>query len=372
MTIAERWSNARNVLCVRLDAMGDVLMTSPAIRAVKERIEGCRITLLGSGSGCSTVPLLDCIDDAVCYEAPWMKSRGNGNFSLVDNTIVQKIKARGFDAAIIFTVYSQNPLPAAMLCYWANIPLRLGHCRENPYSLLTDWIPEVEPQERARHEVQRQLDLVDAIGCRTEDPRIKVKVDRFAHGQMLEVAVEHGLDAKQEWIVMHPGATAQSRRYRPDGFAAAASELIDAGFHIVWTGTEEDSALIRRIQGETRGTSVDLSGKLTLVQLAALIGEASLLISNNTGPVHLAAGLGTPVVDLYALTNPQHTPWHVESEVLFHNVPCRFCYKSVCPEGHNLCLQAIEPHEVVRAAYRLLSKTKIHAAAEVINVHVRH
>ncbi len=66
----------------------------------------------------------------------------------------------GFDAAVIFTVYSQSPLPAAMLCYLAGIPRRLAHCRENPYALLSDWLREPEPQQRTRHEVERQLDLV--------------------------------------------------------------------------------------------------------------------------------------------------------------------------------------------------------------------
>jgi ADP-heptose:LPS heptosyltransferase len=93
---------------------------------------------------------------------------------------------------------------------------------------------------------------------------------------------------------------------------------------------------------------------LSLAELGALIGEADLLISNNTGPAHIAAALGTPVVDLYALTNPQHTPWEVKSRVLFHDVPCRNCYKSVCPAGHHDCLRRVEPERVVQAARELL------------------
>src|SRR5438067_2491854 len=80
-------------------------------------------------------------------------------------------RAGQFDAAVIFTVYSQNPLPAALFCHLADIPRRLAHARENPYQLLTDWIAEPEPQRFVRHEVQRQLDLVGAIGARIDDPR---------------------------------------------------------------------------------------------------------------------------------------------------------------------------------------------------------
>jgi ADP-heptose:LPS heptosyltransferase len=85
-----------------------------------------------------------------------------------------------------------------------------------------------------------------------------------------------------------------------------------------------------------------------------LIARATLLISNNTGPVHVAAAVGTPVVDLYALTNPQHTPWGVRHRVLNHDVPCKYCYKSICPEGHHHCLRLVRPEQVVGAAIELL------------------
>jgi ADP-heptose:LPS heptosyltransferase len=98
-----------------------------------------------------------------------------------------------------------------------------------------------------------------------------------------------------------------------------------------------------------------LAGRLGLAGMAALVERAPLLISNNTGPVHVAAAVGTPVVDLYALTNPQHTPWSVPHRVLFHDVPCRYCYKSVCPEAHHNCLRLVPPAAVVDAALALLA-----------------
>ena len=100
--------------------------------------------------------------------------------------------------------------------------------------------------------------------------------------------------------------------------------------------------------------AIRLAGETTLEELAALLSHASLLISNNTGPVHLAAAVGTPVVDLYALTNMQHAPWQVPHELLFHDVPCKNCYKSVCPEEHHNCLRLVPPEAVVEAALRLI------------------
>jgi ADP-heptose:LPS heptosyltransferase len=101
-------------------------------------------------------------------------------------------------------------------------------------------------------------------------------------------------------------------------------------------------------------SSHSLAGQLDLGALCALIALAPVLITNNTGPAHIAAAVGTPVVDLYALTNPQHTPWGVESRVLNRDVPCKYCYKSACPAGHHDCLR-VPPEEVVSATLELLA-----------------
>jgi ADP-heptose:LPS heptosyltransferase len=90
--------------------------------------------------------------------------------------------------------------------------------------------------------------------------------------------------------------------------------------------------------------------------LAGLIDGARVLVANNSGPVHLAAALGTPVVDLYALTNPQHKPWRVPARVLSHDVPCRNCLQSVCAEGHHDCLRRVEPRQVADAALALMQE----------------
>jgi ADP-heptose:LPS heptosyltransferase len=136
-----------------------------------------------------------------------------------------------------------------------------------------------------------------------------------------------------------------------------------AGVRVVLTGDAGERALVEAV-GEAAGVAApSLAGRLDVGELAALLARAPLLVSNNTGPVHVAAAVGTPVVDLYALTNPQHTPWRVPHRVLNHDVPCKYCYKSVCPAGHHLCLRAVEPAAVVRAALDLLAERAREVAA---------
>jgi lipopolysaccharide heptosyltransferase II len=344
----DAWAAADNVLCVRLDTLGDVLMTTPAIRALSR--PGRRITLLTSPAGAEVASLVPEIDDVIVYPAPWLKASERGP-SEGDARMIEDLRRRRFDGAVIFTVYTQSAWPAALLCHLAGIPRRLAHLREKPYGLLTDWVPDPEPNQGIRHEVRRQLDLVAAIGARTDDERLSLLVPQEAGASVRALVSE--LDLGSRWAVVHPGAAAPSRRYPSELFVEVLRGLAAAGWTPVLTGSAGEAALVDEIRGRARVPAHALAGWLSLPELAALLRLAPVLISNNTGPVHVAAALGTPVVDLYALTNPQHTPWGVPNVVLSHDVPCRNCQSSVCLVGHHDCLRRVAPAAVVQAALRL-------------------
>jgi ADP-heptose:LPS heptosyltransferase len=127
----------------------------------------------------------------------------------------------------------------------------------------------------------------------------------------------------------------------------------------VLTGSAAEADLVGRVRAVVRSPSISLAGRLDLTGLCAVIAAADVVVSNNTAPVHIAAAVGTPVVDLYALTNPQHTPWLVPHRLLYHDVPCRYCYKSVCPAAHNDCLRRVEPEAVAAAAVELLQRAAL-------------
>lgn len=353
MSTGHAWAAVKRLLCVRLDSMGDVLMTTPALRAFKQAGEGRSVTLLTSRAGAAVAPFIREIDGSIEFIAPWMKA--SEKEETYDTALIEELKACRFDAAAIFTVYSQSPLPAAYLCYLAGIPLRLAHCRENPYRLLTDWVPDPEPQHMIRHEVRRQLDLAAEVGCRTTDERLSFTVPKRARAAAAIALRTAEIGTEEPLIVVHPGASAPSRCYPARSFARAMDLVLQrTDGAVIFTGSAEEVALVEAIRAQMARKSYSLAGRLTLAELGALLERAALLIANNTGPVHIAAALGTPVVDLYALTNPQHTPWGVRNAVLFEDVPCRFCYKSVCPMGHHNCLNLVAPEAVAAAAEQLL------------------
>ena len=358
------WQRVQRVLAVRLDNLGDVLMTTPALHALRECLPAARITLFASPAGLALLPHLPDVADAISYNAPWMKTRQHASAAAPEDLgMLDRLRARRFDAAVIFTCFSQSALPAALMCELAGIPLRLAHCRENPYGLLSHWVHESEPEQGIRHEVARQLALVAAVGCASADTRMRFEL-READGQALQrKAAAVGLDPTLPWVVVHPGASAPSRRYPSARFGEAAQRIADARpCRIVFTGAASEASLVQEARAAMQAPSIDLSGALSLGELGALIARAAVLVTNNSGPAHLAAALGTPVVDLYALTNPQHTPWQVASRVLNHDVPCRNCFKSICPEGHQHCLTLVPPAEVADAALALMATARVEAA----------
>jgi ADP-heptose:LPS heptosyltransferase len=176
------WKDCKKILCIRLDNMGDVIMSSPAIRALKENFN-CSITLLTSSMGAPIAQFLTFIDRVITFDAPWVKLNNQGGTHEF-NELVLQLKKEQFDGAIIFTTFSQSALPAALVTYLAGIKRRMAFCRENPYALLTDWIPDKEPYSFIQHQVQRDLNLVEKAGATIRDDNLILKLQRDCRDQV--------------------------------------------------------------------------------------------------------------------------------------------------------------------------------------------
>ncbi|HEX6793470.1 MAG TPA: glycosyltransferase family 9 protein [Casimicrobiaceae bacterium] len=351
------WHSARSILAVRLDGIGDLLMTTPALRALKAHGGGRTLTLLTSPAAASAARELPFVDDVIVFVAPWMKSAEAAPVPpSATLALAEKLHARAFDAAVVFTVFTQSALPAATLLHLAGIPRRAAYCRENPYALLTDWRidPDLDARAGVRHEVQRQIDLVESLGARVRDVRLHFPVRIDARERMRAKVAAAGMNSNRRWLIVHPGATAPSRRYPEAKLMDAVGRLQASGrFQIGIAGADCDIASAQAIAARVDDVVV-LAGLLDLPELAALLQAADVVVCNNSAPAHIASAVGTPVVDLYALTNPQHTPWGVAHRVLSYDVDCKYCLKSVCPQGHQQCLDGVSPDEVVAAVDALV------------------
>lgn len=355
----QRWRAARRVLLVRLDNLGDVLMTTPAFAAVRDSLPAAHLALLAAPSAQLLRPHLPLLDEIIGFDAPWVKA---GAAALAgqppgaaERALLQSLQEASFDAAIIFTVCTQSALPAALLCRLAGIPLVLAHTRERAYGLLSDEVPDREQVATGmRHEVRRQLDLVARVGFVTPDERLRFALREEDSAAARDLLLGAGVDPARPYVLVHPGASAASRRYPAAAYGAAAALLWREGLQVVFCAGPGEGGLLDEAATAMGGGGHVLAPLQQLGTLAALVAGARVLVGNNSGPVHLAAAVGTPVVDLYALTNPQHTPWQVPARVLNHDVPCRNCLQSVCAEGHHDCLRRVAPAQVAEAAWALM------------------
>jgi lipopolysaccharide heptosyltransferase II len=299
--------------------MGDVIMSSPAFRALKESFQSS-ITLLTSSMGSAVARMIPEIDDVIVFDVPWVKLQA-GDANDVRN-MVQVIKSQRFDAAVIFTVYSQSSLPAALLLYMADVPMRLAYCRENPYQLLTHWLPDEEPYALIRHQVKRDLALVNSIGATVKEDSILLDLPEYIWPAVREKLRNAGVDFMRPWVILHPGVSEKKREYPEEHWIAIARKI--ASIHdlqVIITGTESEAALAKRILNAAGEQVYTLAGLLSVEEFVMMIKNASLVISVNTSTIHIAAATQTPVIVLYALTNPQHTPWKVPGAVLPFEVP---------------------------------------------------
>src|SRR5438067_3735447 len=295
--IDERWRTVRRVLAVRLDNLGDVLVTTPALHAIKQSlpmlargVPGANLTLLASPVGAPAGRLNPDIDEVIVYQAPWMDAWHRLPQDVDrEQRMVATIKERELDGAIIFTSFRQSALPAAYLCYLAGIPLRVAASIDGPGSLLTT---RHKHPERMMHEVERGLDLVGAIGLGTGDLDLVLVVPEDARAGVADFLSAHQVYPhrgcrRRPLIVVHAGCSMPARTYPWEMYAEVVDllvELLDAT--VVLTGTADEQALIERICNRlgaaARASLLSVAGPLLpFPAFCALLEAADLVITNN-------------------------------------------------------------------------------------------
>src|SRR2546425_1152727 len=176
--IVREWLEARNILAIRLDNIGDVILLGPALRAVKETSPQANLTLLASPAGTTAIPLLPWIDDVLTWRVIWQDVGGRIPFDPArERGLIEMLAERQFDAALIFTSFSQTPHVAGYVCYLAGIPLRAGESKEFGGSTLTT---ELRSAPDELHQVERNLRLVERLGFEVRKRHLTVAISNEA------------------------------------------------------------------------------------------------------------------------------------------------------------------------------------------------
>jgi ADP-heptose:LPS heptosyltransferase len=346
---AQRPRRRERVLVARLDDAGDVLLAGPAVRAVRE---GAReVVMLAGPNGRAAAELLPGVDRVIEWRAPWI----DGDPPPVDIDRVTELvqQLRGFGEALIFTSFHQSALPLALLLRLAGVRRIAAISNDYPGSLLD--VRHVVDESVDVPEAERMLALARAAGFELppgDDGRLAVRRPLPDIGRDLgqSLGVGGAADAGA-YVVVHPGTSAPARTWPAERHRQAVRELVEDGHRVVVTGKERElTAFV------AHGVAVDLGGRTTLGQLAAVIERAGVLVAGNTGPAHLAAAVGTPVVSLFAPVVPaaRWAPYRVPTVLLGdQHAPCRLSRARLCPVAGHPCLSEVSSEQVVKAVREL-------------------
>lgn len=349
-----QWANARNILVMRLDNIGDVLMTSPALRAIKQNLPEARVTLMASPGGAQAVSLLPWIDDVISWRVVW-QDIGKLDFDPVREwELISQVRDRHFDAAVIFTSFSQTPHAAAYMCYLAGIPLRLGESKEWGGGILTN---EVRSAPDEIHQVERNLRLIESVEFEVSDRSLCIQVPQSAKHSANALLLKHDLPTDAPYLLLNPWTSCQSRNYAWERFAAAARRLAEiTGWQVVVTGMEKDRDRSLPLLEALKPHAINFVGATSLPELAALVAGAKLVLTNNTSTMHIADATRTPSVIMFAGTEyeSQWHPRHAPTKLLRQPTECSPCYSFTCP--YQLECLDIPPEKLVAAALELLER----------------
>jgi ADP-heptose:LPS heptosyltransferase len=361
------WRAVRRVLAARLDNVGDVVGLGPALRAVRSGLRGpngvdglpeASITLWTSPAGNRVAPMLPWVDDVLVSEVVWQDASGAVPIDPErELALVDELRRRHFDAALLFTSFSQSPWPPAYACYLAGIPLRAGESKEFGGSLLTHRVATLPD---AVHQADRNLHLVESLGFSVEDRDLELRVPPEARRRADALLNDVGLLPGDAYAVVAPGASCPARRYDPDRFGEVARGLARFGLPVVVVGSERERPLADVVtsvagSGGRRSPVVSLVGETSVPELAAVVERAALVVANDSGPMHLADAFNRPVVVLYSGTEleSQWRPRRAPCRLLRRPTTCSPCYRFECPYGLP-CLD-IPPAEVLDHALALLA-----------------
>ncbi len=326
-----------HTLVVRLDNAGDVLLAGPAIRAVAAGSD--RVTLLAGPNGSAAGRLLPGVDEVLVHRAPWIDPEPPPVDRSETLALVDRLADRELDQAIVLTSFHQSALPTALLLRLARVPIVAAVSDDYPGSLLD--IRHRDPGDI--HEVQRALGLVAALGYELptgDDGRLRV--ERPGGPPPLE----------EPYVVVHPGASVPTRAWPPERSAELIETLADRGRRVVVTGGPDERALTRFVAGAPRDGVLDLGGHTDLARLADVLAHADAVVVGNTGPAHLAAAVGTPIVSLFAPVVPaaRWRPWGVPHILLGdQEALCAGSRARECPVPGHPCLSSVGVDDVLAA-----------------------
>jgi heptosyltransferase II len=337
------------IIIVRMDRIGDVVLSTPAIKAVRDAYPRSHIAILIRPYAREVVDGNPYIDEVITYD------KSGGEKGLLGNIrFIAGLRNKKFDLAVI--LHPKNS--SHVLAYLAGIPKRLGYDKKSG-AFLTKKVPHTK-QYGLKHEIDYALDLLRYIGIESQDRSLYMPVNKSSEDRIKSLFEKSGISSGDTVIVIHPAAGLRSRRWALERFAKAADILAEkSGARIVIiSGPGSDKVIGDKVAELMKQKALNLAGKTSISDLASILKRSKLLISNDSGPVHISCAVGTPVISIFGRKNRGLSPerWGPtgKRDVALHkDAGCDICLDDNCKLSFK-CLDMISVEDVLSAARQIL------------------
>jgi heptosyltransferase III len=337
-----------NILVIKLRYIGDVLLSTPVLTALRERFPAARLTMAVNRGTEDMVKHNSSLNEVLVVERSGIGSQLG---------VLHQIRQRRFDCVIDLTDGDRS----AFLTWFSRAPIRIGFNDEHRWRGRF-YTTIVHARSAVVHRVERDLAALIPLGFEAKAGQVVLHTskedDDVADRLLLELGVMRTEGALVKPLVMfHPGARYWFKAWPAERFAALADRLSETyGCQILVGGTVQDRELTDAIVKQSSFKPISIAGRVSLLQFASLIKRCRLFIGNDSGAMHIAAAMGTPVVGLFGPSNPaEWGPRGGPAQVVYKGLDCRQCFHPTCLRGEENCMRQITVDEVVAIAERLIS-----------------
>ena len=328
------------ILLIRLSSLGDIVLTTPAIRAVRANFPNAHIAMLVAKQSADVLRENPHLDEIITFDR-LAKNKDTGEMWRV----IRLLRERKFTLAIDL----QRKFRTEILMYLSGAPQRVGKGR----------LCSVRVAEKGnKHATAHYFDLLHAAGIPAAYPQLELFLAESERKDAVQRLKAAGIVDGQLKVGLFPGAGWKLREWMPARFAAIGDRLVEHfNAEVLIFGGQHESELVKTVMNLMEMRSIPFAGNLQIRQLAACIEQCDLFVTNDTGPMHIAAGVGTPTLSLFGPGNHiRFQPLGASHQIIRHAVPCSPCKQFTNKCKDNICMKGIGVDEVWHAISRTLRK----------------
>jgi len=327
--------------------VGDAVMSVPALRELQRLLPAAHLTIAAPPGTADIFADADFVDDVIVSQPKFLPS-------------VRRLRTGKFDLALLF----QNSFASALVSFAARIHFRIGYDTDRRGMLLTTAVP-VPSWKSERHESFYYLNLIAELErllfrsdkIASAEPRFDLSVSENRKEGARQFLSEHGLSVDKPLAILCPGSVnSRAKRWPAERYAELSDRLIEAGVNVALIGSPSELEVSRQVVNAGKREPIVLTGQTSIAEVVAIISIGNVLVTNDTGPAHIGAALGTPTLVIFGPTNPLTTyPFSANAQIIREPPDCAPCMLRDCPIDHR-CMTPISSEQVFQKAISMVER----------------